>query len=372
MLQELRIPKDFLATFKATEKLRQGADPAAIYDPKDPEAYQFSPGLLAVSKLLPRNAYQAWFWFSTMNLLLFAIALMWATSYSTHRSVFLLLVGLLMGWKGIIETLDNGQPELFIFGLGLCAAALLGRLTFISGFIAGLMPWIKGPWILMSLPFFTAATRRTERRGQQFFSGYLAGSFAFGAAIPSIVLGSERARDLSRGWVDLIKYQSANLFNSSLNQSVWASAPRWLTEYPVLSLGLASLFLGMLLGILMVQASDHGYFRKTSPIAWVSPWFLFIQLMSPLGWRWGSVFMIGAPLAAESRTTHAAHEQGHSSMSWAWWGKRRWYLVFALSVLFLLQQNPLTEFLGFGHWTELHGSGIVTAYWLIGLVLCTL
>ena len=46
------------------------------------------------------------------------------------------------------------------------------------------------------------------------------------------------------------------------------------------------------------------------------------------------------------------------------------FSVGAIAVLlWMLQQNPVAASLGFRHWTDFHGAGLITAYWLSLLLL---
>jgi hypothetical protein len=56
-------------------------------------------------------------------------------------------------------------------------------------------------------------------------------------------------------------------------------------------------------------------------------------------------------------------------------GRRRplplgWLALCGAALLLLLgQQNPVTQLIGVGHWTQLHPFGWVTLYWVVLLLL---
>jgi hypothetical protein len=80
------------------------------------------------------------------------------------------------------------------------------------------------------------------------------------------------------------------------------------------------------------------------------------QLVNPLSWRWGSVYLIGV--------CFAAFRPGRRFL---WF---RGFIWLGVILLFLLQQNPFVRgIMGVGHWTELHEAGVVTLYWVFLLLL---
>jgi hypothetical protein len=120
------------------------------------------------------------------------------------------------------------------------------------------------------------------------------------------------------------------------------------------SLGVAGVVLGLLLGLLIIR-------RPYSPTAqdsfvWLSPWLILGQLVNPLSWRWGSVYLVGVCFAA-FRPGRRFH--------WM-----RGLLWIAVLILLVLQQNEFVQgVLGLSHWTELHDAGVITLYWLFLLLL---
>ena len=98
--------------------------------------------------------------------------------------------------------------------------------------------------------------------------------------------------------------------------------------------------------------------RKRNPLAWITPWLLLMQLIQPLSWRWASLFLVGAPLAClpEHRRKMTRREK---------------VLIPLTFILYLFQQNPVLKLFGMRHWTELHGTGLITLYWLSFLYIIT-
>jgi len=362
------VPGDFGVYFQASQRVQKGESTYRHADAAP--AYKFSPGVLAPMQLLPSEPAKAWFWYGTLCVVLFGVALLVSGTYSTWRDVELLFIGLLISWKGILETFDYGQLEVFLLSLALISAALLNRWALVSGLIAGFLPWIKLPWVLLLLPFMTAATVRTERRGRLFFSGYLASCFTWGAAVPSLLYGSERAKLLSQDWLGVLRTVPSAVYQSDANQSIWFSAIRWFGQELLPSSGLAGLALGLILGLLMARASDPGIYRKTPALAWISPWLVFTQLLTPLAWTWGSVFLIGMPMTAGWSAWNSQPDETGDSLRVQ--KNLRFSIVAIIALLWMLQQNPVASSLGFGHWSDFHGVGLLTAYWLSMLVLTLL
>lgn len=361
------IPGDFAVYHRAAERASHGQDPYVV---TDPSPYKYSPGVLALVEALPKDPARAWFWYGTFCIALFALSLAVSGSYSSWKSVFWLAAGLALSWKGLLETFDYGQLEVLLLALGLLAAALLSRGAFISGVIAGFMPWLKLPWLLLLLPFMTAATLRTERRGRLFFSGYLLSCFTWGAAVPSLLFGADRAKVLSQSWLHILRAQPLSLYSSDMNQSIWISATRWFGNDVHLSFGLVGILLGLILGLMMSRALDPGVFRRTPALAWISPWMVLTQLLSPLSWRWGSVFVVGMPMAAGwNPFRRTGLEEAIITDSERVQRNLRFSIFTIIGMLWLLQMNPVARSLGFGHWTEFHSVGLITAFWLSLLVM---
>jgi hypothetical protein len=165
---------------------------------------------------------------------------------------------------------------------------------------------------------------------------------------------------MSQEWFQLLKTQPSTLFANDVNQSLWASVGRWVNVFALDSasmmsaLGIAGVLAGLLMGLLVLR-------RPYAPTAqdsfvWITPWLIMGQLVNPLSWRWGSVYLIGAAFAAF-----------RPGRRFLWFRGLLWLAVIGF---FLLQQNPfLKTVLGLHHWTELHEAGVITLYWVTLLLL---
>ncbi len=354
-----QIPHDFGVYVKAWQRYVQGENP---YVASEYSAFKYAPGMLALIGILPKAPTDAWFAFSLLCIAGLSASLMIGARYRSWRDVVALALGVILSWKGILETLDYGQVELFIFPILIGATAIYTRQTLLSGALVGLLPWIKLPLLFMIVPFFFASSRRERedgkpplRRLKLFFSGFLFSSVFWGAALPSLAFGPDKALMLSQSWYSLIRDQPQGLFDSPLNQSLWASLGRWV-EAPssMMNLGLAGVLSGLLLGLLILR-------RPYAPTAqdsfvWITPWLIMGHLVNPLSWRWGSAYLLGV--------CFAAFRPGRQFL---WFRGLLWIGVLGL---FLLQQNPFVKgVLGLNHWTDLHEMGVITVYWLVLLLL---
>jgi hypothetical protein len=356
-------PTDFAVYLRAWERASAGQSP---YVPSDPSPYKYAPGVLALVRAIPHaSPGDAWVVFSTACILGLAVALGVGARYQRWRSVGWLALGLGLAWKGILETFDYGQVEIVILAIAVLAGDALRRSPFLGGLLAGTLPWFKLPWALLLMPFILITVSgeespKTPRRAKRFrllVSGYLLAWFIWGAAVPSLVFGPERAQALSHEWIALLRTQPAALYFSDINQSFWVSAIRWMGgATPLLPLGVVGVFSGLLLGSFVTRIVREGQ-APAQVFAWLSPWLVFTQLLNPLSWRWGSVFVIGMPFAIAGSAAH--RRRGLAALLWA-----------GVALLWLAQLNPVVRALGFGHWSELHGYGIVTFYWLLLLLLC--
>ncbi|MCM2324469.1 MAG: glycosyltransferase 87 family protein [Oligoflexia bacterium] len=338
----LQIPGDFAVYLRAWERVASGQDP---YVAADPSPYKYSPGILGLVSLLPSDPRAAWLWFGAISILSLGASLVIGVRMASWRAVGLLVLGLALSWKGTLETLDYGQLEFLILLIATVAARLYAFWPATAGFLLGLLPGFKLPWILFFLPFVLRALSHREipyprnRFFRRLASGYFLAWFFWAAALPSLMFGPERAKALSQSWVRLLQVQPADLYLTDINQSLFSFALRLSGGSAELVLALVLLSSGALLAVLIRR--NRKFVPENGTLAWISPWLLFTQLANPLAWRWGSVFAVGAPFGAR--------------FSWGW---------AVVLLLWLAQQTPVVKLLGFEHWTDLHGYGVITLYWL--------
>ncbi len=364
-------PGDFSVYLQAWNRYRAGESP---YVPHEYSAYKYSPGILALIQFLPSSSVDAWFVFSLLCILGFAGALLFGARYRTWKDVGCLVLGLGLSWKGIIESFDYGQIETLILTIAIFSASLFARYTFWAGLLAGILPWLKLPWAFLFLPFVLAASRVSPtgeakppaRRLKLLVSGYMMSSFIWGAAVPSLAFGPEKALELSQSWMTVLRQQPHSLFFSDINQSIWISSLRLMGEGKWLSYAVPSLFAAVLLGFLIRRRPQTPSTQDS--MSWLTPWLVFTQIINPLSWRWGSTYLVGIPFATHRATLDptsgglVASNKRLTRISRA----ALWVCVLAL---WLLQLNPVVQTLGIHHWTELHSFGIVTLYWIVLLML---
>jgi len=278
-----------------------------------------------------------------------------------------------------LETLDFGQIEFFILFLAVVAAALLlaGR-PFFAGIIAGILPWIKLPWVFLLLPLLLEQHRMRSGEGRGMgrpasgvsvlLLGYGVSALFLGALAPILVFGFTRWLNLTQDWVGVLSTQDPAIYSNDYNQGLFALGIRVVHYFGGTSFSTAIFIGGVLavaLGWLLLRRTDlflettggspSGLRRKmSSPQGLIAPWLIYNQLLNPLAWRWGSAFLVVLPFAFDLRLR-----------------KSRIAPFVGLGVLWLLQQNPVVQALGFQHWTDLHGYGLVGLYWIVSLLTLT-
>ena len=341
-------PGDFGAYIQAYDRIQEGQNP---YISTDPGTYRYAPGVLALIEFLPKSPVDAWFMFTCICIAALALALTIGARYRTWGDVGRLFVGLCLAWKGIIESLDQGSNEMLILSLATFAASIFTRFPFISGVLVGFLPWLKLPWVFLILPFVLAG--RPGRRSRIFISGVVLSLFFWAAMVPSLAFGPENAIKLSQAWVDVLRNQGHEFFLRDLNQSIWGLFARLYGEKIGYAVGLPFIIVGFLLGLLIRRKPQTIPTQDT--LSWLTPWMLFTQILNPLSWRWGSVYLAGSLFATQ---------KGSLGSKWV-----RVLLGIGLFALWALQLNPVVQSIGIHQWTELHTYGIVTGYWFLILVL---
>ena len=356
-LERGMIPDGFAGYLKAWERVCGGESP---YFAAGQLTFTDSPGVLALAQFLPRDPERAWWVFGGGGLALLAGALLFCVRYRDMQSVGRLALGLVLSWRGCVETLDRGQPEILMMGIAVLAAASFESAPVFSGLFLGFLPGFKLAWFFLFLPFVLAARmdhRKRAHRFRRFLSGYLGGWLIWASALPSLTFGRDQSLKLSQQWVMALRSQPQWVFGSDANQSLWATAQR-LGWPPLVAWGIAFLLAGLLLGKLIVRSQETASARiqRAQALVWISPWLLSMQLLSPLAWRWGSVLAVGMPAV------------------WYRWGDRnsrvlRWTAATWIFFLWLLKQSWFLRPFGIELWTDLHAYGLISFYWLVLLVL---
>ncbi len=334
------LPTDFLVYIKALERVNAHQNP---YVEADTSPYKYSPGLLAVAQVLPAYPALAWMTFSSISLLGLAWIFFSALRKIPAKHALLLPLGLMISWKGILETLDYGQMELLILGLSVLAAEGVAKRPIAAGFLAGALPWIKLPWGFLIVPLILFPQSSRSRLLLTF--GFFLSAFAWGILLPVSSFGISSSWDYTLAWIQLLKVQPQHLFTSGMNQSIWISSQRWVSPSG-LALAAATCFV-LFLFYRLFKALRSSEKQGSTALIWISPWLIFIQLINPLAWRWGSALLIGMPLALRKSSAVGLAISG---------------------ALYLIQLNPVVKKLGYAHWSELHESGSITAFWLSLLI----
>ena len=359
---EYKPPQDFQVYLKARDLVNAGKSP---YEPTVHLTYKYSPGILIALDFLPNDGRMAWIVFSAVTILVWMMMLTIGADDHRPSQVLALAAGLLFSWKGALETFDFGQFEFWLLSFAIGAAMAMRRYPAVTGILLGTLPWIKLPWGFLLLPFFAYYySQHRFSRLSQFFGGFFFTSFIWLVALPALTWGPEVAFQYSQDWAALLKAQPGNLYDSDFNQSWLSSVRRWtnlahMPSYWALPLGLV--VLGGLFARLINKRLDDTIDQgtpdiKRPPLAWVTPWLVFMNLLSPLSWRWASCLLVGVPLAMGEKRLR--------KRSFVWW-----IGILVIIGLYALQLNPVVRALGFEHWTSLHPYGVVTLYWLSALLL---
>lgn len=355
------VPADFAVYLKAWQRLLQGENPYLFENAAS--VFKYSPGFLALIGFLPKDTNDAWFYFSSLSIVLFVVALLIGARFRRWKHVVLLVIGILLSWKGIVDCLEYGQVDLFLLCLIIGMTALFTRYTVISGIIMGILPWLKFPMLFLLIPFTLAASRKQSsadpkpplRRLKLFYTGFIFSTVFWGVAAPAIAFGPDQALALTQKWYSLLMTQPEHFFAAEFNQSLWVAVERWIQALdPMAALGISGTLGGWLLALLLIR-------RPISPTAqdsfiWVTPWLIIAQLLNPFAWKWGSVYLVGAGLAAFRRGRR-------------WWALRG-VLWLAVLACFILQQNFFVrEFMGYQNWSDIQQLSVVTLYWVFLLFL---
>lgn len=321
------VPEEFKSFVRQVDRARGGENP--YFGPWERQPYPYSPAVLALgtfwvggeqARLEKPGVTGAdagggedgdgarleadWLTASRFCILALALALVLGSSYSRRRSVVCLMAGMVLAWPGVFEALRSGHLEFWILVLAVVSAVLLRPRPGGAGLALGLLPGLKLGTALLFLPYLLVMMSshwnlygKRSKRARHFMTGYLIGIVTWGAAAPSLVFGSDRARTLLELWYQQVVFAPQSLFISADNQSAWVSGMRWFETAPGIGLGLSAILLGLLLGVLIRRPMP----ALSEPWRWLAPWLLFLQLVHPISWKWGSLFLLGAPFAVWDR-----------------------------------------------------------------------
>jgi hypothetical protein len=294
---------------------------------------------------LPDDPLRAWLVFGGMSLFFWILVILLLARFKTWGDFLKLFLGLLLSWKGVLETFDYGQMEFVIWLLAVSGARLFFVSRFWSGIFLGFLPAFKLPWAILAVPFLI------QEGALVFFRGYLIAWVLWLGVIPLSIFGFDLALRLTQAWMGILRVQPHELYLSNINQSFLGVGLRVFhsmgTQGYVLALASTLIISGGVLG-LMIRRTQSAHLRNPTG------WLIFTQLVNPLAWRWGSVFALGTPFSV----------QVIRPIRW-----QTWSLWVCLAVLWALQQSPVVQFLGFSHWTDLHSYSLITLYWLVLLFL---
>lgn len=357
---EMQVPVNFEVPLLARDRMLQGVDP---YVPHEPLPYKYSPFAAIPYMLLPKDHGSAWIAFKLLCVASLAAVLAAGFRPVTRRRVALAALGALLAWKGFSSTLFYGQLEFVILALAVLATALLGRSFFWAGLVVGVLPWLKIPLGFLFVPFAAeAAWRAIEERSLKkplaLALGIGSAAALCGAILPFAVFGYDATVRHTLSWIELVRTQPRELYEEPLNQSLWMALERWFgpagSSLPaklaaVGAVGAATLALAR---------SRARRWARGNELAWITPWLLLNHLINPLAWMWGSLYVLGIPLALES-----ARSEGNRGLRRALWA--------IVAVSWCLQQRPFHALLGFRNWEDVFPYANMTVFWLalLGLVL---
>jgi hypothetical protein len=355
------VPGDFKVYLRASHRAKSNTDP---YIASEGSPYKYSLGALAPFLVLPESDTSAWAVFKGMCLAMWFGALTLGAVLGTWIELAALILGVVFSWKGLIETLDYGQIEFFLLIAAVLASRLRARSffvngSFLTGMILGFLPVFKLPWAAIAFPFLVLSIRTSRSSLILFLMGMSFGAAFLGVILPVLLFGVRNTVEWSHSWIRLLATQPNDLYTSDINQGFLGSFLRWYQFQPALGIALAIMSVSLFLWAI-IRLSARLIPSPMSPLAFISPWLIAAQLINPLSWRWASLLLVGSPLAVLE------------------WNRNEWdkfkpaqvLLVIGVSVLFLIQQNPVAHLLGFGHWTDLHHYGSITIFWMLLLLLC--
>jgi hypothetical protein len=199
---------------------------------------------------------------------------------------------------------------------------------------AALLPFLKLPWALASVGI---ALYSRPRRLMDFAPAAII-AVLFGLGVPFFLWGGLSAYG---DWFTVLKVQPASiLVTEPANQSLSAVFGRT-TGYAEIGVALGALLLA--LQAFRVWKRNQSTWVETEALTWLA----LLCLVSPLSWRWASLWFVQLPLIFSDRGKDPQLRT----------------MAGALAVSWLLTQNPVIRFLGLSHWTDLHVGGWITWQW---------
>lgn len=347
------VPQDFRVFLTAVERLAQGQ---SVYRPDEALPFKYFPGAIWFFSFLPQDPLTAWRIFKGLSVSAWAWTVFRFQSWTARRDLLALLASLTLAWKGLIETLDFGQMEYVLLAAGAGALALSRRRVLAGSVFISLLACIKPAWGLLLVPAAMVVTP-SSLRSRVFVRaviGFGLGMIFWIALFPRMLWGWEGGAELTAQWIAQLGQQPAAFFSTdAYNQGFGVSVGRWLLWIPGVSVDAARV-IAVLLSLLMLLFAASRFVHRDQAqdrAAALGPWFLLLQILNPLGWRWGSML-----ISLQSASLGYAFDRFSK--------KRRLFFAALISILFLLQLNPVAHLLGQSSWTAFHDFGVVTAYWL--------
>ncbi len=351
------VPADFKVYHTAVNRVKKGMNP---YLPSEKSPYKYSLAALVPLQVLPEEAGWAWAIFKLFCLVAWGAAIGMGANFSRWREVSCLLVGLALSWKGLIETLEYGQIEFLVLFISTLAIWLWEKKICFAGLILGSLVWFKLPWGFLIFPFFIQSFKLQPLDRWRLIFGFLVGLIGLGILVPIFLFGIKNTFFWTQSWVDLLIHQPEELYRSDLNQSLWNSSARWIAMWGRVGFWMAGgcIFLSLyaFFKLTLKSVSQHSF---QSPLREMIPWLILMQLMNPLGWRWGSLLLIGAPFAQVSLEKKSRLQNG-----------MRVFLYLGVVILFILQFPWGSSILGLAHRFDFSLYGGVSVYWILILILC--
>ncbi len=331
-----QVPADFLVYFQAVQRWRLELSP---YDPSRVMTFKYSPGAFGFFVLAffgAESPGEAWLRFKAFSLITWGLTIYRIWPKRSAWDFLWLALGLLWSWKGLLEALDFGQVEVAAIAPLLLGFALAPTAPAVSVALAALLPFIKLPWILASIGIVFAAR---PKKWDDWLPA-VAVVLALGLALPLILFSGAT---VYADWLEVLRIQPTTiLVTEPANQSLSAVFGRTL-GYPELGVVLA----GLLVAFQAVRAYQRRRFA-VDPEADALTWLSLLCLVSPLSWRWASLWFIQLPLVTAR----------------GWKDSQVRTLTGVLVLTWLLTQNPVVRFFGLNHWTDLHSGGWVTLQWM--------